>query len=38
MNKETKVLDHGIVKLIDYMGSDDAIAESARVSYGKGLD
>lgn len=31
-----KVLDHGFVGLVDHMGSDSAIAEAARVSYGKG--
>lgn len=31
-----KVLDHGFVELIDYMGDDDAIVDAARVSYGKG--
>jgi len=30
------VLDHGFVGLVDYMGSDDAIVQAARVSYGKG--
>lgn len=30
-----KVLNHGFVKLIDYMGSDADIAEAARVSYGE---
>lgn len=35
-NKEIKVLDHGFVKLIDYMGDDSSIVQSARVSYGKG--
>lgn len=30
------VLDHGYVMLVDYMGSDDAIVEAARVSYGEG--
>jgi len=35
-NNEVKVLDHGIVKLIDYMGDDNAIVQAARVSYGKG--
>lgn len=29
-------LDHGFVRLVDYMGSDDAIVQAARVSYGKG--
>ena len=33
MNKEIKVLDHGIVRLVDSMGSDISIARSARVSY-----
>jgi thymidylate synthase (FAD) len=31
-----RVLDHGFVSLIDYMGSDDTVLESARVSYGIG--
>jgi thymidylate synthase (FAD) len=30
------VLDHGFVSLIDYMGSDDAVEQAARVSYGAG--
>ncbi len=30
------VLDHGFVRLIDYMGDDHAITQAARVSYGKG--
>ena len=30
------LLDHGFVGLVDYMGSDDAIVQAARVSYGKG--
>lgn len=30
------VLDHGFVALVDYMGTDDCIARSARVSYGYG--
>ena len=29
-------LDHGFVRLIDYMGDDAAIVQAARVSYGKG--
>ncbi len=29
-------LDYGFVRLVDYMGSDDAIVQAARVSYGKG--
>ncbi len=30
------VLDHGFVRVIDYMGDDAAVVQSARVSYGKG--
>lgn len=29
-------LDHGFVRLIDYMGDDGAIVQAARVSYGRG--
>ncbi|MSP05523.1 MAG: FAD-dependent thymidylate synthase [Acetobacteraceae bacterium] len=32
----TKVLDHGFVRVIDYMGDDAAIVQAARVSYGRG--
>ena len=32
----TQVLDHGFVRVIDYMGDDSAIVQAARVSYGKG--
>ena len=30
------VLDHGFIRVIDYMGDDSAIVQAARVSYGKG--
>ncbi|WP_017998139.1 FAD-dependent thymidylate synthase [Paracoccus sp. N5] len=30
------VLDHGLVRVIDYMGDDSAITQAARVSYGRG--
>lgn len=30
------VLDHGFIRVIDYMGDDNAIVQAARVSYGKG--
>ena len=30
------VLDHGFVRVIDYMGDDAAVVQAARVSYGKG--
>ncbi|KEO52578.1 FAD-dependent thymidylate synthase [Thioclava pacifica] len=31
-----EVLDHGLVRVIDYMGDDAAICQAARVSYGRG--
>ncbi|MEL6648314.1 MAG: FAD-dependent thymidylate synthase [Pseudomonadota bacterium] len=31
-----QVLDHGFVRVVDYMGDDSAICQAARVSYGKG--
>ena len=36
LDKEIKVLDHGFVRLVDYMGSDARIVQTARVSYGEG--
>lgn len=36
LDKEFQVLDKGFVRLVDYMGGDNRIVESARVSYGKG--
>ena len=30
------VLDHGFIRVIDYMGDDTSIVQAARVSYGKG--
>jgi len=36
LDKEFKVLDHGYVILVDYMGGDESIVQAARVSYGKG--
>lgn len=36
LDKEFKVLNHGFVRLVDYMGSDRRIVQSARVSYGSG--
>ncbi len=36
LDKEFKVLDHGFVRLVDYMGGDQAIVQAARVSYGEG--
>ena len=34
--KALPVLDHGFVRVIDYMGDDAAICQAARVSYGRG--
>jgi thymidylate synthase (FAD) len=34
--KAHPVLDHGFVRVIDYMGDDAAICQAARVSYGRG--
>jgi len=34
--KAFPVLDHGFVRVIDYMGNDSAVVQAARVSYGKG--
>lgn len=34
--KPIEVLDHGFLRVIDYMGDDGAIVQAARVSYGKG--
>ncbi|MDP3445604.1 MAG: FAD-dependent thymidylate synthase, partial [Ignavibacteria bacterium] len=36
LGKKIPVLDDGFVRVIDYMGSDEAIVQAARVSYGKG--
>ena len=36
IGEEIKVLDHGFIRVIDYMGDDAAIVQAARVSYGKG--
>ncbi|MBY3580485.1 FAD-dependent thymidylate synthase [Rhizobium bangladeshense] len=31
-----KVLDHGFIRVLDYMGDDAAVVQAARVSYGRG--
>ena len=36
LDKEFQVLNHGFVRLVDYMGGDSRIVQSARVSYGDG--
>ena len=32
----TPVLDHGFIRVVDYMGDDAAVVQAARVSYGRG--
>lgn len=36
LDREFRVLDKGFVRLVDYLGGDDRIVQSARVSYGAG--
>lgn len=36
LGEPRKVLDHGFIRVIDYMGDDSAIVQAARVSYGAG--
>jgi thymidylate synthase (FAD) len=36
LGRPLPVLDHGFVRVIDYMGDDAAVVQAARVSYGKG--
>ena len=36
LSKAIPVLDHGFVRVVDYMGTDSAIVQAARVSYGRG--
>ena len=36
LDQERPVLDHGFVRLVDYMGGDARIVQTARVSYGAG--
>ncbi len=36
LGQEFKLLDHGFVRVVDYMGNDSAIVQAARVSYGSG--
>ena len=36
LDKEFPVLDKGFVRLVDYMGGDERVVQSARVSYGSG--
>ena len=34
--KPFEVLDHGFVRVVDYMGNDSSVVQAARVSYGSG--
>lgn len=36
LDQEIKVLDKGFVRMVDYLGGDQRIVQSARVSYGSG--
>ncbi|MEO1469890.1 MAG: FAD-dependent thymidylate synthase [Pseudomonadota bacterium] len=36
LGRAIPVLDHGFVRVIDYMGDDAAVVQAARVSYGRG--
>ena len=36
MHAAIPVLDHGLIRVVDYMGDDRAITQAARVSYGAG--
>ena len=36
LDKEFPVLDKGFVRLVDYLGGDERVVQSARVSYGEG--
>lgn len=36
LDQEIKVLDKGFVRLVDYMGGDTRLVQTARVSYGEG--
>jgi thymidylate synthase (FAD) len=36
LHRAFPILDHGFVRVIDYMGDDSAIVQAARVSYGRG--
>ncbi len=36
LGQKFPVLDHGFVRVVDYMGNDGAIVQAARVSYGGG--
>ena len=37
IGKEFKVLDKGMIRVVDYMGGDESIVQSARISYASGI-
>lgn len=36
LDQPISLLNHGFIRLVDYMGNDSAIVQAARISYGKG--
>ncbi len=36
LNTQIPILDHGFLRVIDYMGDDSSIVQAARISYGRG--
>lgn len=36
IHRTIPVLDHGFIRVVDYMGDDAAVVQAARVSYGRG--
>lgn len=36
LGEKINILDHGFIRVVDYMGNDSSIVQAARVSYGKG--
>ncbi len=36
LHRAIPVLDHGLIRVVDYMGDDGAVVQAARVSYGRG--
>lgn len=36
LGRQHNVLDHGMIRVVDYMGNDAAVVQAARVSYGAG--
>ena len=36
LDVQQKVLDHGFIRVVDYMGNDASVVQAARISYGEG--